>query len=206
MPTIISLFDRTGNWSQPYRDAGYDVYCFDLQTGHNIYDFTFDMWQRFRPVQGILLAPPCDNLAVAGAKHFAMKDNDGRTQSSIKLFNHCLDIVEWICPNWWALENPVGRVNSLIPRLIPFGPRYFQPWWWGKKYKENYTKKTGLWGSFNFPAHDFDTEMTPDYYYSSKIGFTSAQIMKLGGKSQKTKNLRSATPRGFAEAFFRVNP
>ena len=29
---------------------------------------------------------------------------------------------------------------------------------------------------------------------------------RLGGKSQRTKNIRSQTPAGFAQAFFEVNP
>jgi len=33
----------------------------------------------------------------------------------------------------------------------------------------------------------------------------SRQHLKLGGKSMKTKNIRSATPRGFAQAVFNAN-
>ena len=33
----------------------------------------------------------------------------------------------------------------------------------------------------------------------------SKQHLKLGGKSMKTKNIRSATPRGFAKAVFFAN-
>ena len=40
-----------------------------------------------------------------------------------------------------------------------------------------------------------------DYYGN---GY-SKPMMKLGGKSQKTKNIRSATPRGFAQAVFEAN-
>lgn len=28
---VISLFDRTGNWSRPYLEAGYTVYQIDIQ-------------------------------------------------------------------------------------------------------------------------------------------------------------------------------
>lgn len=31
MLTVLSLFDFTGNWSRPYRDAGYDVRQVDLR-------------------------------------------------------------------------------------------------------------------------------------------------------------------------------
>jgi hypothetical protein len=34
---------------------------------------------------------------------------------------------------------------------------------------------------------------------------SSTQHRKLGGKSMKTKNIRSATPRGFARAIFEAN-
>lgn len=30
---IISLFDRTGNWSRPWYEAGYAVYQIDIQNG-----------------------------------------------------------------------------------------------------------------------------------------------------------------------------
>ena len=33
----------------------------------------------------------------------------------------------------------------------------------------------------------------------------SQQHLKLGGKSQRTKDIRSATPRGFARAVFEAN-
>lgn len=33
----------------------------------------------------------------------------------------------------------------------------------------------------------------------------STQYKKLGGKSLKTKNIRSATPRGFARAVYQAN-
>lgn len=36
-------------------------------------------------------------------------------------------------------------------------------------------------------------------------GLYSQQHRKLGGKSDKTKNIRSATPRGFARAVFLAN-
>jgi hypothetical protein len=88
-----------------------------------------------------------------------------------------------------VLENPVGRLNKLRPQLG--NPWYFQPWHYG----DAYTKKTGLWGNFNKDL--VKQEVTPD---------PNSWIMKLGGKSEKTKELRSMTPLGFAEAFFKANP
>ena len=60
--------------------------------------------------------------------------------------------------------------------------------------KESYTKKTGLWGAFNKPEKK-----------SLPVSTEGNWIMKLGGKSERTKELRSMTPKGFALAFFNAN-
>ena len=74
---------------------------------------------------------------------------------------------------------------------------YFQPC----DYGDPYTKKTGLWGNFTPPLPLFLGEARNVF---PALGNTP--IMKLGGKSVKTKNARSKTPEGFAQAFFDVNP
>jgi hypothetical protein len=42
----------------------------------------------------------------------------------------------------------------------------------------------------------------PEHYHGN--GYSTA-MMKLGGKSQRTKDIRSATPRGFAKAVYAAN-
>lgn len=102
-------------------------------------------------------------------------------------------------PVFWALENPVGRLPTLLPELGKpwyFNPCEFAGWLEGEASdRECYTKRTGLWGNFNRP---------------SKLARTVLPgcnpIMSLGGKSERTKELRSMTPLGFAKAFFVANP
>lgn len=53
------------------------------------------------------------------------------------------------------------------------------------------------WGRFNFP------ELRP--VEPVKVCSQGSWIMKLGGKSETTKELRSNTPLGFARAFFESN-
>jgi hypothetical protein len=62
--------------------------------------------------------------------------------------------------------------------------------------RDAYPKKTCLWtgGGFLLPPMK-PVEVRPGY---------SDQHHKLGGKSIKTKNIRSATPRGFARAVFEM--
>lgn len=184
---ILSLFDYSGNWPSFYKDAGYDVYSLDIKNGMDI--LSIDRRDLPDDVYGILAAPPCTDFSGSGAQYWKIKDEDGRTAASLALIDKTLEIISWY-PNltFWALENPVGRLQTLRPALGK--PWYFQPHWFG----DPYTKKTGLWGKFNKDLPRCDVEPDPNNW-----------IMKLGGKSERTKELRSMTPLEFAEAFFLAN-
>lgn len=184
---ILSLFDYSGNWPSYYRQAGYDVYQVDIKHDIDILELTRqDLPDK---VHGILAAPPCTDFASSGAQYWKQKDLDGRTEASLALVDKTLEIIDWCNPNWWALENPVGRLQKLRPQLGD--PWYFQPHWFG----DAYTKKTGLWGKFNRELPRNPVEPDPQSW-----------LMKLGGKSERTKELRSMTPLGFAKSFFLANP
>ena len=195
---ILSLFDFSGVWSQPYVDKGYAVTRLDIQTGGDVLTFDSNAYlaEHGQP-QGILAAPPCTDFASSGARWWADKDKDGRTGEALRLIDATLAIVDVLQPAWWALENPVGRLTRLRPQLGK--PWYFQPWWYG----DAYTKKTGLWGDFN---RDMKRNEVEPIMYESNGKRGSWQWAKLGGKSERTKRLRSQTPRGFALAFAEANP
>jgi hypothetical protein len=192
--TILSLFDYTGNWSQPYLDAGYDVIRVDIKHGQNVYLLDID---DLPTIHGILAAPPCTDFSIAGARWWAEKDAAGQTFESLALIYKTLAII-WALKArddvaWWVLENPVGRLNSLVPQLVNFGPYYFQPC----DYGDPYTKKTGLWGEFIFPD--------PLFVGSLAVEPTDGSKMWRLPPSDDRAELRSATPKGFARAFFEVN-
>lgn len=185
---ILSLFDYSGNWPKYYRESGnYDVYQVDIKLGLDILDMQPSDIPS--PVHGILAAPPCTDFASSGAQYWPAKDLDGRTQASLALVDKTLEFIEYHKPQWWALENPVGRLAKLRPQLGQ--PWYFQPYWFG----DAYTKKTGLWGTFNSELPQSPVEPDPKSW-----------LMQLGGKSERTKELRSMTPLGFALAFYLANP
>lgn len=186
MKVILSLCDYTGNWSRPYAEAGYDVRLVDLKHGDDVRLFK----HIDAHVQGILAAPPCDSFSGSGAQYWPAKDADGRTLSSLSIVDACLRLVAIYRPVWWALENPVGRLRRWLgpPRLM------FHPC----DYGDAYTKKTCLWGEFTAPRR---TPVEP-----VRVSSQGSWVQRLGGKSERTKELRSATPMGFARAFFEANP
>jgi len=160
-------------------------------------------YERTRfPVHGILAAPPCDHFSVSGAQYWPAKDADGRTAEALEIVDACLEIVMDADPVWWALENPVGRLRALRGHVLSDlsgvgggGPRLmFNPCDFG----DPYTKKTLLWGKFNLPR------LNP--VEPLRVCEQGSWLQRLGGKSEKTKRLRSMTPPGFARAFCEANP
>ena len=181
---ILSLCDFSGAWSAPYTDAGYKVIRVDLKTGQDV-----RLLEYPGRVHGILAAPPCTHLAASGARWWKDKGDDALVEG-VSLVDACLRFVAVCSPVWWALENPVGRLRTYLgpPRLI------FNPC----DYGDPYTKRTCLWGEFQIP---YKTPVKP-----LRVCSQGSWVQKLGGKSERTKELRSITPPGFAREFFRTNP
>jgi hypothetical protein len=185
---ILDLCGGTGSWSHPYKEAGYDVRVITLPE-HDVL-----IYKPPDNVYGILAAPPCTHFSVSGAQYWKQKDADGRTFEDIRILTACLMIIINTRPAFFAIENPIGRIRKLLgdPEL-KFDPcDYGDPW----------TKKTYLWGKFNLPQQN---KVEPEHVTASNGDRYSKIMMSTGGKSAKTKELRSITPPGFAEAFFKAN-
>lgn len=204
-PVLISLFDYTGNWSKPYKNAGWNVIKHDLKTGQCIFEDTIPAAiadnLEGRTVTGIIAANPCTDFAGSGARWWKEKDNmpapydgeipfDNRLDFFAGMVQATLFVVELLKPKFYCIENPVGRIHKVCPE-IGKPKMYFQPWHYG----DTYTKKTALYGNFNTslptnPVFPFEGSKMHSQY---------------GGKSEKTKAARSITPVGFSNAFYAAN-
>jgi len=192
--TVLSLFDATGEWSDPWAQAGYNVISVDLKNGDDIMDFGVqylnDMYGEWlNDVYAVIAACPCTDFSNAGNKHKAGKRESGAIQQSRELVYQTLATIEYLRPVIWAIENPVGQIKSETglpsPRLT------FHPYHFG----DAYTKKTQLYGNFN-------PFSMPTASVEPKLG---SLMHKLGGKDESDAGLRSITPRGFALSFFLGN-
>jgi hypothetical protein len=200
--TVLSLFDHSGAWSGPWREAGYPVVRVDLQDGLDVMDIDRTWLDELCPIYAILAAPPCTHFAVSGARWFAQKDADGLTRQMIRLVTKTLAIIRYVDPVIWCLENPVGRMGRLVQQL-PAKPRmYFNPADYAALAddpdSEQYTKKTGLWGRFIKP--DAKT-IGRDYSLPAVHG---SKMWRLPPSPERAA-LRSVTPQGFARAFYMAN-
>lgn len=162
------------------------------------------------PVVFGMAFPVCTDMAVSGAAHFARKAEKNPSFQTeavsyamwcAKLFNS-MDIpffienpvsvlaTKWRKPDHSFHPYEYGGYISYAEAEHPRWPEYIAP-------MDAYTKKTCLWtgGGFVMP-----TKVAVD-----KPNGYSTQHLKLGGKSQRTKDIRSATPRGFAIAVHDAN-
>ena len=229
---VLSLYDFTGEALKPWAEAGYTCYAYDIQHikqgiaqnfegGGSIHyhhadlhdpDTQLDLFQRWRHA-GVAFGmafPVCTDMAVSGAAHFKRKaERDPEFQT--KAVSYAVDCAEFFedigCP--YFVENPVSVLATKWRRP----DHSFHPYQYGEyltdaeavhprwpEYiadRDAYTKKTCLWtgGGFRMPTKIPTCKPT---------GY-STQHLKLGGKSQRTKDIRSATPRGFAKAVYEFN-
>lgn len=185
--TILSLCDLTGNWPKFYTEAGYDVVQIDLQAGRDVRLLPFP-----GEVHGILAAPPCTVFSAAGNR---WPRTDADMAAALAVVDACLRAVAVCRPRWWCLENPVGKLQRWLgPAAFIFNP---------SDYGDPYTKRTCLWGSFRAP--DKANRVTPTegskmHRMSGVSPGDSAEV------AARKRNARSATPLGFARAFFAANP
>ena len=234
MKTLLSLFDETGEASRPYWDAGWNVVQVDLKFGTDINDFCCEALMELldgQTAEHVIMQPPCTDFTNSGALWWDSKDADGRTEASAELVRQSMRTIEFLRPDVWWLENPVGRIERIVP-CIGRRKAIIEPWHYagytdptaeelarllelrqlgeagrfGEMTEADidltrrinaYTKKTALWGMFTLPER---REIQP-----VRVCKQGSWLMRLGGKSDRTKTLRSATPAGFAMAMFLAN-
>ena len=180
MFTVLSLFDHTGNWSRPYREAGYDVRQVDIKTGEDVRLFEALPY----PLHGVLAAPPCTEFAVSGARWWEGKGEQALLDG-LALVDATCRIILVHQPQWWVIENPVGRLRNWLGKPVMM----FDP----ADYGDPYTKKTCLWGNFTPPL-------------KARVPALEGSKMHLMPPSPDRAAKRSETPMGFARAFFEANP
>lgn len=153
--------------------------------------------------------PECTDLTVAGAKHFKSKrDSNPLFQLEAIELADLVRCVGVLCDAAWAFENPVSVISTqyrrpdfkfnpcdyggYLPEVDehPLYPGIYPP-------RDAYNKGTCIWcgNGYKIPK---PKKIEP--LYKDNPGWKHC-----GGKSLKTKNIRSATPRGFSIANFEAN-
>ena len=165
----------SGSWSEPWAEAGYDVQRIEIHCGEDVRLLEYPD----KPVYGVLAAPPCTHLCIAGAESWERK-GDGPLLEGLEVVGACIRFAVFCRASFWALENPAGRLRKYLgpPQMVFHPSDYGDPW----------TKLTNIWGSFKMP-----TPAVVDPWRGSIMDFAN------------TSAERSITPAGFANAFYEAN-
>lgn len=119
------------------RRVGHEAYSCDMvpcSGGHPEWHIQGDVTNILNDGWDMIIAfPPCTDLAIGGARHWAKKRADGRQAAAAAFF---MRFVDADCPHI-AIENPAGVMSEL------YRPpdQYIQPYWFG----DSAQKQTGLW-------------------------------------------------------------
>lgn len=88
----------------------------------------------------VFASPPCDHMAITGARWFQGKGLM-KLAESIELVAHAVRIAELVGAEW-MIEHPVSTLATYWRKPDAM----FHPW----QYGDNYTKKTCIWHSSGF--------------------------------------------------------
>ncbi len=231
--SIICLYDNSGIMASPWVQGGVNASCYDIKNEYSQeryangahlnmvnFDISGETLERCArainriggtDIRIVFAFVPCTDLAVSGAAHFkAKRERDPDFQH--KATQRALDAVKFAedLGAEYCIENPVSMLSTLWRK-----PDYtFHPYEYGGYLNDDeaehplypdhiaprdaYSKKTCLWTSDGFKM----PERKP---VACESFGNSRQHSKLGGRSEKTKTIRSLTPRGFAKAVYLAN-
>lgn len=133
---VLVACEYSGRVREAFRKRGHDAWSCDLLESedgsayhlkHDVLDIIDGNWDL------MVAHPPCTDLAVSGARHFAEKIADGRQQRALEFVQALMGAsIDKIC-----IENPISVISSKIRKP----DQIIQPWQFG----HGETKATCLW-------------------------------------------------------------
>ncbi len=131
--------------------------------------------------------PPCDHLAVSGARWFPEKRKDGRQQKAIDFFMSLVNApIEKI-----AIENPVGIMSTIYRRP----DQIVNPWQFG----DSFQKRTCFWLK-NLPPLESTKVVDKGEFITFKSGKKMPKWYSMLRADENRAKIRSRTFQGMATA------
>jgi site-specific DNA-cytosine methylase len=185
---VLVACEYSGKVRDAFAALGHDAMSCDLLPTDSpgkhyqgdVFDIINDGWDL------MVAHPPCTDLAVSGAKHFAAKQADGRQDAALNFVRRLLNAPI----NQIALENPVSIISSHIRKP----DQIIQPWMFGHEA----TKTTCLWLK-NLPHLQPTNIVNKGARHITKSGKSLPTWYNLPPSADRWK-IRSATFQGIADA------
>lgn len=132
---VIVACEESQTVAKAFRAKGHEAYSCDIlpaSGGHPEWHIQADAIEVITREHWDLKIsfPPCDHLAVSGARWFEEKRKDGRQQAGIEFFLKMAELCD-------CVENPIGIMSTIYRKP----DQIIQPWQFG----HGETKATCLW-------------------------------------------------------------
>jgi ferredoxin len=143
---VLDLFCGLGGFSQAFAESNrWGVTTVDIEERFDP-DMVADVFD-LRPsdfdtdFDVVLASPPCTTLSLAGnqTNHYVNGEpNTDLAKDHVALSHHTVGVIRGLCPNYWVLENPRGRMRRELgtPSATVTYCQYGFDW----------QKPTDLWG------------------------------------------------------------
>ena len=149
---VLDLFAGLEGWSEPWREAGHDVFSVDIDEEFDVdlHANIMDLYPSDLPWKPdvVLASPPCEAFSVLTiGKNWTKPTDDPpnapkteQAHNAEELVFETLRLIRWLDPAVWVMENPRAKLRVLpvmegIPRCTVWYCRYGMP----------YAKPTDLW-------------------------------------------------------------
>ncbi|WFS67414.1 hypothetical protein CFBP4996_15405 [Agrobacterium leguminum] len=205
-PLAIFLYELSGKSAGPFLEMGWECICVDIAhesdrsetRAPGTINFIKADARNWSPTpdqkercQFFAAFPPCDHLAVSGARWFKGKGLR-KLSSSIELFAVAAEMADELAAPYF-IENPISTISSYWRKPDhKFHPYHFADW----EPRDNYSKQTCLWVGNGFKM--------PWPSYPEGLQIDTKRIVN-ASENEDRKNLRSETPVGFMKAVYEAN-
>ena len=124
--TILDLCSGLGGWTEAFVQHGWNVIRIENNPALQYVPFTLELdvlkWEEWIddiPHPDIIVAsPPCLEFSDALQAPRTRARREGRPfEPDMSVVQACLDIIDYLKPAWWILENVRGAQEDFRPRL-----------------------------------------------------------------------------------------
>ena len=141
MPAILDLCSGLGGASEAFSQAGWTVIRIETNPELAYVPFTqtldvleWEEWIADLPdrIDVVWASPPCREFSRGFAAPSPTAERAGLPfEPSLELVRACLDIIDYLKPKWWVLENVQGAIMHFRPVIGSYSQRVGPFYLWG---------------------------------------------------------------------------
>ena len=202
MPKALFLCSGTGSVGEPFREGGWDVTDIDWdgRFGAEIQAdiTTLNYKAMFEPghFDVVWASPDCTQYSLCRTRAKTPRD----FESADKLVKACRDIIFYLNPRCWFIENP--DTGFLKSRPIVEGLPYVRVDYC--MYGAPYRKRTRLWTNADWKPKLCDRSHVVDGRHESTAQCGSKKVDKINGDKTFSRDTLHRLPKALCEEIFKV--